>query len=130
LALPYILYHPACFHAQQCAERSIKAVLTHQGTVPPRTDVISDLLHLLPTEFLSDLRSQLNHLDHCYQLTHYFDAMIEGEITETDAAEAIAVARSVLEQAGQRCATPLPTHSASADREAEQEGINETNDRP
>lgn len=106
LALPQGLYNPACFHAQQCVEKSIKAALIHQGTVPPRTHSIVDLLNLIAVEFLSDLSSQLTRLDGFYMLTRYPDAMIPTEITEitaADAADAIALARSVLEQAEQRC---------------------------
>jgi uncharacterized protein len=67
--LPQGLYAPVCFHAQQCVEKSIKAALIHQGTVPPRTHSIANLLKLLPAEFLSDLRSQCdrssgNHRNH------------------------------------------------------------------
>jgi HEPN domain-containing protein/predicted nucleotidyltransferase len=106
LALPQGLYNPACFHTQQCVEKSIKAALIHQGTVPPRTHAIADLLRLMPTEFLCKLRDQLDELDSFYMLTRYPDAMIPTEITEitaADAADAIALARSVLEQAEQRC---------------------------
>jgi HEPN domain-containing protein/predicted nucleotidyltransferase len=106
LALPQGLYDPACFHVQQCVEKSIKAALIHQGTVPPRTHSIANLLQLLPTEFLADLRSQLDELDSFYMLTRYPDAMLPTEITEiteADAAESIALARSVLEQAEHRC---------------------------
>jgi HEPN domain-containing protein/predicted nucleotidyltransferase len=109
LGLPQGLYDPACFHAQQCVEKSIKAALIHQGTVPPRTRSIANLLQLLPTEFLSDLRPQLDELDSFYMLTRYPDAIVPTgitEITETDAAEAIALARSVLAQVEQRCSTP------------------------
>jgi HEPN domain-containing protein len=106
LALPQGLYNPACFHAQQCVEKSIKAVLIHQGTVPPRIHSLIDLLSLVTVEFLSDLSSQLTRLDGFYMLTRHPDAMIPTEITEiaaADAADAIALARSVLEHAEYRC---------------------------
>ena len=36
-------YDAVCFHAQQCVEKLMKAILIHLGTVPPRTH---DLPHL------------------------------------------------------------------------------------
>jgi HEPN domain-containing protein len=43
-----ILLETLCFHAQQAAEKSIKAVLVHQGIAFPRTHNIRTLLDLLP----------------------------------------------------------------------------------
>jgi HEPN domain-containing protein len=37
-----------CFHAQQCVEKYLKALLVFQGTDFPRTHDISQLLALLP----------------------------------------------------------------------------------
>jgi HEPN domain-containing protein len=37
-----------CFHAQQAAEKAIKAVLIVRGIEPPRTHSITALLDLLP----------------------------------------------------------------------------------
>ncbi len=36
-----------CFHAQQCAEKALKALLVHQGDVPPRTHDLVELLNLV-----------------------------------------------------------------------------------
>jgi uncharacterized protein len=127
LGLPQGLYDPACFHAQQCVEKSIKAVLIHQGTVPPRTHSIADLLSLVTIEFLPDLESQLIRLDGFYMQTRYPDAIVPTgatEITETETAEAIALARLVLEQAEQRC-----TQSVDGEAELENESAGE-GDRP
>ena len=38
-----------CFHAQQCAEKSVKAVLIATGTEPPRTHDLERLLESLPS---------------------------------------------------------------------------------
>lgn len=38
---------PACFHAQQCGEKWLKALLTYHGQPPPRShnlDYLADLL--------------------------------------------------------------------------------------
>jgi HEPN domain-containing protein len=42
------LYELLCFHAQQAAEKSLKAVLIHHGIVPPRTHNLEHLIDLLP----------------------------------------------------------------------------------
>jgi HEPN domain-containing protein len=39
-----------CFHAQQAAEKAIKAVLVVRGITPPRTHNIGTLLDLIPTD--------------------------------------------------------------------------------
>ena len=36
-------FDAVCFHAQQCVEKLMKALLTHRGAVPPRAH---DLVHL------------------------------------------------------------------------------------
>ena len=44
----------ACYHAQQCAEKALKAVLVRYDDVPPRTHDLGVLLTRL-TAFLPDL---------------------------------------------------------------------------
>ncbi len=46
---PGILFEDACFHAQQCAEKALKALLTHLDISFPRTHAIEVLLDLLAT---------------------------------------------------------------------------------
>jgi HEPN domain-containing protein len=46
LAIANEIYNQVCFHAQQCTEKSIKALLAHQGKSPPRTHRVTDLLNL------------------------------------------------------------------------------------
>lgn len=43
------LYELLCFHAQQAAEKSLKAVLIYHGIAPPRTHNLESLIDLLPT---------------------------------------------------------------------------------
>src|SRR5262249_46052666 len=38
------IYEEACFHAQQAAEKALKAFLLHNGQTPPRIHDLSDLL--------------------------------------------------------------------------------------
>lgn len=43
-------YEQLCFHAQQAAEKALKAVLVHRGVEFPRTHSIAALLDLLPED--------------------------------------------------------------------------------
>ena len=43
------LYALLCFHTQQAAEKSLKAVLIHHGIEPPRTHNLERLIDLLPS---------------------------------------------------------------------------------
>ncbi len=47
------LYNQVCFHAQQCVEKTLKALLSQRGKVPPRTHSITDLLNILPSGWLA-----------------------------------------------------------------------------
>ena len=49
---PDVLYETLCFHAQQAAEKSLKAVLIARGIVPPRSHNIRTLLDLLEDNIL------------------------------------------------------------------------------
>ena len=40
-------YDAACFHAQQCVEKLLKAMMIHEGMVPPRSHDLSYLLGLI-----------------------------------------------------------------------------------
>ena len=42
-----VLPEDACFHAQQCAEKALKGLLTARSAAFPRTHVIETLLDLL-----------------------------------------------------------------------------------
>jgi HEPN domain-containing protein len=97
------IYNQACFHAQQCAEKVLKAWLRYLGTLPPRTHQLSLLLALLPDEVLADLRIEITLLDRFYIPTRYPDALAgalpTGLPDVTDANEAFAIAKDVLQQA-------------------------------
>jgi len=47
---PRILLEQLCFHAQQAAEKSLKAILVAYGTPVPRTHNLRSLLDLLPVD--------------------------------------------------------------------------------
>jgi HEPN domain-containing protein len=97
------IYNQACFHAQQCVEKVLKAWLRYRGTLPPRTHQLSLLLALLPDEMLADFRLEITLLDRFYIPTRYPDAVagaLPGGLPDaTDAREALSVARNVLQQA-------------------------------
>ena len=48
LALADPIYNQVCFHAQQCVEKVLKAILEANGRLPPRTHKLADLINLLP----------------------------------------------------------------------------------
>ena len=45
-----VLFEGLCYHAQQAAEKALKAVLIAKGVPPPKTHNIRTLLDLLPEE--------------------------------------------------------------------------------
>lgn len=89
------LYEHLCFHAQQAAEKSLKAVLLSRGIQFPFTHSLQALLDLLP----DDLRSRPEMCE-AVDLTPY--AVITrypGEyepVTEDDYREAIRVADALV----------------------------------
>ncbi len=98
LALTDGIYNQVCFHSQQCVEKCLKGLIANQGKTPPRTHSIVDLLGLLPPEYLTDLREDLDQMDIYYIPTRYPDALpgslAEGLPGKTEAQEAIALARA------------------------------------
>ena len=50
LTMSDVLLEDACFHAQQCAEKALEALLMKRGIAFPRTHVIEMLLDLLKAE--------------------------------------------------------------------------------
>lgn len=77
LAMEEGLYAQVCFHAQQCAEKSLKALLTRAGQLVPRTHRIDDLWAELPGWArgpLDSLREALLELDGYYAVTRSPDA--------------------------------------------------------
>ena len=101
-ALSQKIYNQACFHAQQCVEKSLKALIALHGQRTPRSHSISELLALLPDKWLPDSADDLSDLDDYYIPTRYPDALPgslpEGLPGKDDAERAVAVTRRVLEQ--------------------------------
>jgi HEPN domain-containing protein len=67
LITPGVLAEDACFHAQQCAEKALKGLLTYNGIVFPRTHAIEMLLDLLAEQGIS-LPDEINE---AFSLSQY-----------------------------------------------------------
>ncbi len=48
-----VMFEGLCFHAQQAAEKALKAALISKGVPPPKTHNIRTLLDLLPEEIIA-----------------------------------------------------------------------------
>lgn len=83
-----------CFHAQQCAEKYLKALLVFRGTAFPKTHEIPVLRALLPPKLRPKLAAKLQN-----RLTAYAAALrypgTGPEVPLTEARTAVAIARRV-----------------------------------
>jgi HEPN domain-containing protein len=86
-----------CFHAQQCVEKYIKALLVFRATPFPKTHDIHALRTLLPPKLRPKLDKKLQD-----QLTDYATVKrypdLGPVISLTEARQAVAVARRVRKQ--------------------------------
>ncbi|MEI7990055.1 MAG: HEPN domain-containing protein [Chloroflexota bacterium] len=91
-----ILPEDACFHAQQCAEKAMKGLLTKHGIDFPRTHVIETLLDFLKANGVS----VPNIVDEAFVLTQYaVQTRYPGEwepVTKKEAQRALERAAQVL----------------------------------
>ena len=91
-----VLPEDACFHAQQCAEKALKALLLQQEIDFPRTHVIEVLLDLLKVNGV-DIPTGV---DEAFQLSEYaVQTRYPGEwepVTKAEARRAIEQAALVL----------------------------------
>ena len=104
LALGESLHNQTCFHAQQCVEKAMKALLltVEPGVAPPRTHSVADLLKKLPARIATKLPPGLaNSMDAFYLPSRYPDALPGGlpggNPTAAQAREAMRLARKTLE---------------------------------
>ncbi|MBO9327350.1 MAG: HEPN domain-containing protein [Roseiflexus sp.] len=92
-----VLPEDACFHAQQCAEKALKALLLQAGDDPPRTHAIDVLLDRLKVRGMHIPDS----VDSAFTLTEYaVQTRYPGEwepVTSEEAHQAIDQAARVLE---------------------------------
>jgi HEPN domain-containing protein len=92
---PDALLEALCFHAQQCAEKSLKAVLVHHGITVPRTHSIERLIDLLPVsvERGSELGDAATLSDYAVGARYPVD---QEPVTEDEYEEAVRLAAAVL----------------------------------
>mgnify|MGYP006302488475 CR=1 FL=1 len=95
------LYNQVCFHAQQCVEKSFKALLVHRGQVPPKTHRLATLISLVGSPKVQEFSSRVKLLDQIYIPTRYPDA-IPGTLPEdvpnkAQAADALEMAQEIFE---------------------------------
>lgn len=92
-------YHQTCFHAQQAAEKFLKAWWVDRGLAVPRTHKLTDLLSLSGIPVDESLRLRLQKLDRFYIPTRYPDALpgslAEGLPGASDAGEALDTASAI-----------------------------------
>jgi HEPN domain-containing protein len=69
------IYNQVCFHSQQCVEKSLKGWLAAQGARIPKTHRMADLLPLIPSKVLGDLKTKLILFDEFSIPTCYPDAL-------------------------------------------------------
>lgn len=90
-----------CFHAQQCVEKSLKAILLSLGKGATKTHNLKELLKRIIQENqeFSQFKKQCARLDELYKPTRYPDALpgslSEGLPTKEDAQEALKFAKEI-----------------------------------
>ena len=88
-----VMPEDACFHAQQCAEKALKALLLHREIAFPKTHTIEVLLDLLKTKGISIP----NGVDEAFELSEFaVQTRYPGEWEPVAKPEA----RRAIEQAG------------------------------
>jgi HEPN domain-containing protein len=96
LNTPGVMVEDSCFHAQQCAEKALKALLSYLNIPFPRTHAIDVLLDLLAKAGV-DIPSRI---DEAFTLTQYaVQTRYPGEwetIDREEAEKAILVSSDVL----------------------------------
>ena len=93
-------FDTVCFHAQQCAEKYLKALLLQAGSEAPRTHDLRLLLQRLPADVAVSFR-----MEDMVELNRYsIEARYPGEweeISRAEAERAVMLARAVCTAARQ-----------------------------
>ena len=96
LNTPGVMLEDACFHAQQCAEKALKGLLTYLDIAFPRTHVLEVLLDLLKAQGINVPGT----VDEAFELTQYaVQTRYPGEwepVTREEAQRALERAKVVL----------------------------------
>ncbi len=87
-----------CFHAQQCVEKYLKAMLVFEGTDISRTHHISALMELLPANIRPDLSPEEQEMLTDYAVSTRYPGDYEP-IPLTDARRAVQIARHIRKHA-------------------------------
>jgi len=90
-----VLFEGLCFHAQQAAEKALKAVLIAKGVPPPKTHNIRTLLDLLPQELVApqEIEDAASLTD--YAVTSRYPGDFES-VDEEEYKEAVRLAETVV----------------------------------
>ncbi len=90
-----VLFEGLCFHAQQAAEKALKAVLIAKGVPPPKTHNIRTLLDLLPQEVIApqEIEDAVSLTD--YAVTSRYPGDFES-VDEEEYKETVRLAETVL----------------------------------
>jgi len=90
-----VLFEGLCFHAQQAAEKALKAVLIAKGVPPPKTHNIRTLLDLLPQEVIApqEIEDAASLTD--YAVTSRYPGDFES-VDEEEYKEAVRLAETVV----------------------------------
>jgi HEPN domain-containing protein len=92
---PKVLFEDLCFHAQQSAEKALKAVLIAKDTPFPRTHNIRTLLDLLPKSLELPDEVQRSGKLTAYAVASRYPGVVEP-INEEEHREAIDLAEAVV----------------------------------
>jgi len=104
---PGVLTETLCFHAQQAAEKAIKAVLVAGGIEPPRTHDLDTLLAAVP----GDVPNDFDRLSVAALTAYAVASRYPGDDEPVDAHEyamALAIAASVVTWAQRTVSALLP----------------------
>ena len=83
-----------CFHAEQCVEKYLKALLVSRSTSFPKTHNLHVLMELVPAAIRPELASRLrDQMTECATVIRYPDAGLDISIGE--ARKAVAIARRI-----------------------------------
>ena len=96
------IYSQACFHAQQCVEKALKAYVVYKSGSVIRVHDLNELLehcYSLGAKKLHKFEESINFLSRFYTLTRYPDAVpgaLEDRLpNKVDAAEVVEIATKV-----------------------------------
>jgi HEPN domain-containing protein len=90
-----VLFEGLCFHAQQAAEKALKAILIAKSVPPPNTHNIRTLLDLLPQEVIvpEEIEDAASLTD--YAVTSRYPGDFES-VDEEEYKEAVRLAETVV----------------------------------